>query len=155
MPNQLPDPYHHTQRGPLYLITLAVAIVVFAMAWTGWNEPTLVVGLLILAGIFVLTSLMFKHLTVSDEGEHLAVRFGPLPVFRRRIPYADISSVQADRTSWIDGWGIHWVPGRGYTYNLWGFSCVKLEVRGRVIRIGSDDVKNLVTFIQAKINERG
>ncbi len=155
MPNELPERYHHTQSGALYLITVAVAIVVFAMAGTAWKEPTLVIGLLILAGIFVLLSLMFKHLTVSDEGEYLAVRFGPLPVFRRRIPYADISSVQADRTSWIDGWGIHWVPGRGYTYNLWGFSCVKLEVRGRVIRIGSDDVENLVKFIKAKIAERG
>ena len=37
------------------------------------------------------------------------------------------------------------------TYNLWGFDCVKLEVRNRVIRIGSDDVENLVEFLRGKI----
>ena len=153
-PDNRPDTYHHTQRGPLYLITLAVAVVTLAMAWNLRADPAAFNSLLILAGVFFLVSLMFKHLTIRDEGEHLAVRYGPLPCFRRTISYVEISSADPDRTSWIDGWGIHWVPGRGYTYNLWGFSCVRLVTRGRVIRIGSDDVDHLVEFIRDRIRER-
>jgi hypothetical protein len=154
MTSKLPNTYHHTQRAPLYLLTLTVAAVVLAMAWNLRDDPASVSGLSILAAVFFLVSLMFKHLTIRDEGPHLAVRYGPLPVFRRRIPYSEISSAEPDQTSWIDGWGIHWVPGRGYTYNLWGFSCVRLVVRERVIRIGSDDVENLVRFLRDKIRER-
>jgi hypothetical protein len=153
-PDRPPDTYNRTQRGPLYLITLAVAVVVLAMAWSLRGDPASFHSLLILAGIFFLVSLMFKHLTIRDEGEHLAVRYGPLPCFRRMIPYVEISSADPDRTSWLDGWGIHWVPGRGYTYNLWGFGCVRLVTRGRVIRIGSDDVDNLLNFIRQRIRER-
>ena len=56
----------------------------------------------------------------------LALRFGPLPVLRKTFRYADITGVEIGRTSVIDGWGIHYMPGRGWTYNLWGFNCVKL-----------------------------
>jgi len=154
MPSKPPDTYNHTQRGPLYLIMLAVAVVILAMAWRLRDDPASVHGLLILAAVFFLVSLMFKRLTIRDEGAHLAVRYGPLPLFRRRIPYSEIASADPDRTSWIDGWGIHWIPGRGYTYNLWGFGCVRLVVRERVIRIGSDDVENLVSFLRKKIHER-
>ena len=58
------------------------------------------------------------------------------------------------RSSWIDGWGIHWIPGRGYTYNLWGFSCAKLDVRGRTVRIGSDDADKLVEFLKSKLPQK-
>ncbi|MCL4205313.1 MAG: hypothetical protein KJ000_22750 [Pirellulaceae bacterium] len=146
--------YEHTQRGPLFLILLAAVIGVLAVAWILRAEPGAVVAMLILAGILLLVCLMFKHLTVRDEGDRLAVRYGPLPIFRRRIPYAEIAAADPDRTSWIDGWGIHWVPGRGYTYNLWGFDCVRLVVRDRVIRIGTDDVENLVAFLRNRIRER-
>ena len=96
---------------------------------------------------------MFASMTVQDEGEFLAIRYGPLPVFHRRIRYADITSVEPGRSSIIDGWGIHWVPGRGWTYNLWGFQCAMLAVRGGIVRIGSDDVDNLVGFLHGKIEK--
>lgn len=36
----------------------------------------------------------FHYLTVEDQGELLAIRFGPVPLFHRRVRYADIKSVQ-------------------------------------------------------------
>jgi hypothetical protein len=51
----------------------------------------------------------------------------------------------------VDGWGVHWIPGRGTTYNLWGFDCAVLLVNGRIVRIGSDDAEGLVEFLKAKI----
>jgi hypothetical protein len=107
------------------------------------------------AGLLLALAFSFQRLTIRDEGTWLAIRYGPLPVFRTRIAYADISSVEPGKTSWIDGWGIHWIPGRGYTYNLWGFSCVKLTVRGRTIRIGSDEADKLAEFLKSKSTPAG
>ncbi len=116
-------------------------------AWMSQGAVILgVVGLLL-----IFSALMFTNMTVRDDGEFLAIRYGLLPVFRHRIRFADISSVEPGRTSIIDGWGIHWLPARGWTYNLWGFQCVKLTVAGRIVRVGSDDVDNLVEFLSDKV----
>jgi hypothetical protein len=146
--------YEHTQHGPLHRIFLAVAVLMLAAAWLVRSEPKVAAINLVIAGIFLLTAMMFASLTVRDQVERLAVRFGPLPVFRRYIRYADIKCVQPDRTSLLDGLGIHYIPGRGWTYNLWGYDCVKLTLDHKVIRVGSDDVENLVKFLQQKIAVR-
>ena len=143
--------YNHTQKGPLHYILYGVAVAMLPLFWVCGDEPG---GLIVIAAVMAILlaiSGMFKTLTVRDEGYHLAVRYGPLPLFFKNIPYSEIKSVEPDQTKFIDGWGIHWVPGRGTTYNLWGFDCVKLQVGNRVIRIGSDDVENLVEFLRERI----
>ena len=89
-------------------------------------------------------------LPVSDLADHLYVHFGPLALFRKRIAYSQITHVEPGRSSVIDGWGIHYVPGRGWTWNLWGFDCVVLTLGDRTLRIGTDDVRGLTEFLQAK-----
>ncbi len=37
-------------------------------------------------------------------------------------------AVSAARSNWLDGWGIHYFPGRGIIYNLWGFDCVRVQI---------------------------
>ncbi len=125
-----------------------------AGAWLARDEPTMAVLLPVIAAIFVLLALMFRSLTICDEGEWLALRYGPLTVFRKRICYSDITSVEPGRISIIDGWGIHYIPGRGWTYNLWGFGCVKLTLGRKVIRVGTDDVDKLVEFLRTKRGPR-
>jgi len=108
-------------------------------------------GMLSVASIIVLTAFSFRQLLVRDEGDVLALRFGPIPLFRKRIAYADIASAERDMTTVIDGWGIHWVPSRGWTYNLWGFDCVRVSLNnGRTIRIGTDDPEALARYLQKK-----
>lgn len=143
--------YEKTQYAPLHYILLAVALVLLAGAWMGRGEPGLVIALVGVAATLVLVALMFGRLTVQDEGDCLALRYGPLPVFSKRIRYADITAVEPGRSSVIDGWGIHYFPGRGTTYNLWGFGCVKLSLGKKVIRVGSEDIENLVEFLRGKI----
>lgn len=63
-------------------------------AWLARDEPTMAVLLPVIAAIFVLLALMFRSLTICDEGEWLALRYGPLTVFRKRICYSDITSVE-------------------------------------------------------------
>jgi hypothetical protein len=51
----------------------------------------------------------------------------------------------------MDGWGIHYVPFRGWTYNLWGFDCVVLQLGSKTVRIGTDDADNLLAFLERQI----
>jgi hypothetical protein len=107
------------------------------------------------AVMMAFVGLCFGDLTVRDEGDHLAIRYGPLPVFHKQIRYDAIASVTRGRSSLIDGLGIHYVPGRGWTYNLWGTDCVKLLVDGKVIRIGTDDAQQLTEFLLSKTTRSG
>ena len=143
--------YTHTQTGYWHYLLFAVAATVLAVAWSLRGDPVLQVAMPCAAGFLVLCGLLMSHLTVEDEGEYLAVRFGPLPLLRKRIAYDQIAQVQRGRSSWLDGWGVHYVPGRGTTYNIWGFDCVKITVGHRTIRIGTDDADNLLTFLQQKM----
>jgi hypothetical protein len=119
------------------------------------GDPEVVAPLLITSVVLTAAAFSFRSLRVVDEGSHLAIRFGPIPVFRRRIAYANIVAAEPDRTSVIDGWGIHWVPGRGWTYNLWGFDCVRLTLAGgKTIRVGTDDARSLAQFVQTRIVEQ-
>ena len=77
--------YKETQHGRLHSILLVVAVAMLVGALAGRNDEFPVAGLLLgLASLFVLLSLMFATLTVQDEGEWLALRYGPLPVFSKR-----------------------------------------------------------------------
>ena len=142
--------YHHTQRAPLHWILHGVAGAILLWAAV---EPQAQISffLCVMSGIVALFGLMFATMTVQDDGTSLGIYYGPLPVFRHHIRYTDMASAEIDRTTWLDGWGIHWVPGRGWTYNLWGFGCVRLEVNGRTIRVGTDDQTNLLEFLSTKI----
>lgn len=143
--------YNHTQRGSWHIVFFAVAAAMLTGAWLARSEPGVMVLNIVIAAIFVVVALTMGSLTICDEGERLALRYGPLPVFRKRIRYADITAAEPDRSKWIDGWGIHYIIGRGWTYNLWGFGCVKLTLGKKTIRVGTDDVDGLVAFLQAKV----
>lgn len=71
--------YSHTQEAPLCLILFGSAIPFFALAWPARGQP-LAVALMIGPGrLLALLGLAFHHLTVEDEGDRLAIRFGPHP----------------------------------------------------------------------------
>lgn len=143
--------YAHTQHGPLYLILLAVSAAVGIGASLSGDEPAVRFGLLSLSVVFAVVAACFAQLTVRDAGERLVVRFGWLPVFGWSARWDDIESAETGRSSWIDGWGMHWLPGRGMTVNLWGLDCVKLRVKGRIVRVGTDDAERLARFICQRI----
>jgi hypothetical protein len=145
--------YDHTQRGHFYLILALVSAVCFVSGWNLRNEPMALYICWGIALLMFLAGMSFITLTVRDMGDVLDVRFGPIPLFGKSIRYADIQSVATDRTNLLDGWGVHWVPGRGTTYNIWGFECVRLSVRNRTIRVGTDDAENLCEFIRSKLDQ--
>jgi hypothetical protein len=143
--------YSHTQHGRFHYGLYVAVCALLAAAWGSRDQPLLMCVVLVAAGLIFLFTQSFHYLTVRDEGDALAIRFGPFPLLRKRIPYSRITAVEPGRTSLIDGWGVHWVPFRGWTYNIWGFDCVKVYLDNRIIRVGSDDVENLVEFLRTKI----
>ena len=145
--------YSRTQHGRFHYGLYVAAVALLVAAWGSRQQPFLMVVVLSAAAPIFLFTQSFHYLTVRDEGDALAIRFGPLPLLRKRIPYSRITAVEPGRTSLLDGWGVHWIPGRGWTYNIWGFDCVTIHMGKRVIRVGSDDVENLVAFLSDRIQQ--
>ena len=145
-----PETYQHTQNGPWYLLLYALTAVCLTGSWA--------LSVLALQIIFLVTGLLMyllatslQYLTVADEGNHLAIRFGPLPLFRRRILYDDIREVETGRTTFSDAWGIHWSPWGGWVWSISGFDCVVIRLKRGTIRVGTDDIDGLVAFLRSRI----
>jgi hypothetical protein len=150
-----PITYRHTQRAPLCWILYGLALLFFVIAWREQAVPAIryvfpVVGLLV-----IVLAASFHHLTVIDEGDRLAVQFGPLPLFRTSVHYDDIVASETGKTTWLDGWGIHKSFRGGWVWNLWGWDCVVLTLRKGTLRIGTDDADSLAKFLAGKRSKSG
>ncbi len=142
--------YRHTQKAPLGLMLCIVAAVMFVAAW--FVPPPVASLVLVFSGMLTLIfGAAFQSLTVEDEIDQLTVRFGPFPLFRKRVRYDEITSVEPGRTTLLDGWGIHMSLRGGYVWNLWGRDCVVLKLQKGVLRVGTDDVENLAAFIESRL----
>lgn len=144
--------YSHTQEAPLSILLYGTALACMVLAWIVKETP----GLYIAggAGLFVaLLAPAFHHLAVEDRGDSLLISFGPLPLFRRSIPYADIENVEVGRTLLLDGWSIHMSIRGGWVWNLWGRDCVVLHLKKGVLRIGTDDAEGLAEFLRRRIGQ--
>jgi len=139
--------YRHRQRAPLCWLVYALAVVFLALGWLVQDAPPIPwlfppIGLLMLV-----VAASFHHLSVVDRGDVLAIRFGPLPLFRRTVRYTDIVKVEVGRTLLLDGWGIHYSIRGGWVWNIWGRDCVVVHFQQGVLRIGTDDAESLARFI--------
>jgi hypothetical protein len=147
------DSYRHTQSSPLCIVIYSMAILFFVLVGVLRDEtviqrvfPPVGVLMLCLAG-------SFHHLKVEDQGEQLSIRFGPLPLFRRSVKYENIVSVKKGRTTILDGWGIHMSAGGGWVWNLWGRDCVVFQLRHGILKLGTDDVEQLIEFLMTRLSK--
>ncbi|MFC1679731.1 hypothetical protein ACFL2T_05925 [Elusimicrobiota bacterium] len=152
--------YDHTQEGMLGTILIAaglftIADAIFFCTWLPAKPPSLnwlIFFLVSGLGVFIMVlGRVFAQLRVHDDGDGLEVRFGPLGNFGTRIPYADITRVEPAESSLIDGWGIHWMPGKGWLYNVSGYHCVRITMGEKIVRVGTDDLPQLIEFLNSKI----
>jgi len=143
--------YDHTQKGPLYLILIPLGV--FFLGTARLMPHPAATWSFIIAGIAMwVFALGFRQLTVRDAGDHLLVQLGPLPLFRRQLPYGEIESVKGGHGHPMEGFGIHLSVGGGWTWNLWGKEVVDVTLTGnRRIRIGTDDPEGLQRFIQSRL----
>lgn len=156
--------YEHTQHGKLQWVLWAAAVLCLIGAFLIWNQEDPAKAdearwagwaCVACAGICAAMVFSFSSLTVRDAGDVLEIRFGPWPFWKRRIPYAAIRDPRPARSKLIDGWGIHWAPGRGWTWNVWTFDCVEMTVNGKPFRVGTDDKEALAAFLKARTAQAG
>ena len=134
---------------------LWLGAVVFRPRLGGRRRPGNLIAVAV-GAVIVLLAPAFHHLAVVDAGDWLMIRFGPVPLFRRTVRYADIGSVEIGRTLLLDGWGIHLSIRGGWVWNLWGRTCVVIHFKdGGTLRIGTDDTENLDRFLEGKVAEQG
>ena len=135
--------YRHTQFGLLTAISLGIAIIVTLVVVSETGEWF---GLII-AGVLLLTELLFATLTVAVDRDALRFHFG-IGLIRKTIPLRDIETVRVVRNSWLYGWGIRYTP-HGWLYNVSGLGAVELQLRsGKKMRIGSDEPNRLARAIE-------
>jgi len=147
--------YDHTQRGGWFWVTILVGAAAIDAGIVIGPWPIAVCGAAI-----VLFGGCIAHLRVRDDGDALSVRFGPLPLMGKRIPYAGIQSVEVTRTRWYHGWGVHGWPGAWLVLNLWGYDAVALELkqprglfRFRRYLVGTDEPEALAAFLREKLSQ--
>jgi len=144
--------YDHTQQGMIHWIVAGSGLACLALGASGDISAEGAWIPLVIAALFGFVAPCFAHLRVRDAGGALEIAFGPVRVFKKTVRYEAIRSANVGRSALIDGWGIHWVPGRGWIWNLHGFRCVELGLQdGSKLRIGTDDPAGLETFIRSRI----
>ena len=139
--------YRHTQVGTVIIVAvLGAAFITLVILLTAAGTiplPALVV--------FVLTAValsLFSWLTVEIDKDVITCRFG-VGLIRKTIPLSDVDNAREVLNSWWVGWGIRWVPGRYWVWNVSGFQAVELTMKdGRRFRIGTDEPAALVHAIE-------
>lgn len=139
--------YRHTQFGNVIFTGLFATMVVIIIVplYLGVFHPVLFAGALILA----ISLAFFYSLNVQISDGMLFCSFG-IGIIRRRIPLTDIQDVHAVKNPWYAGWGIRWMPGQYWLWNVSGFRAVELLLKnGSRFRIGTDEPEALLRALQA------
>lgn len=142
--------YRHTQVGVLPII-MWIVMTAFCAA-LALREHLMI--LWVTSAILAVFGLGMSYLTTTVTAEQVRVVFGP-QLYRKRIPIADIASVEPARSFPLEGWGIR-ITGEGMLYNITGDEAVRVHLRsGGKLRIGTDDVAGLIAAITTAVNARG
>ena len=144
--------YRHIQHSPFHVLLWVASVLVFIAAWSV-PQAAPSIGFAVVGLSMIFFALSFRTLEVMGEENELVVRYGPLNLFGTRLAYAKMTDVSVGKSSLIDGWGIHFIPLRGWTFNLWGFDCAVIHLGHKTIRIGSDDADNLVAFLNQRLDQ--
>lgn len=141
--------YSRVQKAwfPFPVFAAAAVLLLVALGGSGAESVWvwLSVGILVLLLWIVIT---FSRLSVSVDGDEITAAFGPgWP--KKVIPTADVVAAETVRNSWWYGWGIRWLPGGTWMYNVQGLDAVEIERRDDTpFRIGTDDPKGLLQAIR-------
>ncbi|MEC8864311.1 MAG: hypothetical protein VXX31_15240 [Planctomycetota bacterium] len=146
--------YQHTQRGPWSFVLLAVVASNLTLAVRLWgNEPAWASWLFLsVALLMTFMTFCFQSLTTTVSETSLRVHFGPIPLLEKKVLLEEIVSVRPEKSSLLDGWGVHWTPGKGWIYNMWGFDCLAINLGTRHFRVGTNDPEQLCEVLERAIS---
>ena len=142
--------YRHTQKGTVIIISLVFGIVLtilISISSIG-QIHALPIPILLMVDVILFVSLaLFYSLTVELKAATLICYFG-IGLIRKSILLSEIQNVQSVKNPWYVGWGIRWMPGQYWLWNISGFSAVELTLKnGSRIRLGTDEPEKLVQAI--------
>ena len=139
--------YRHTQLGGVIIVMVMIAFVL--VLFPAWLSGTFHPVQLAVAGVLLVTLALFHSLTVEVKDQNLMCSFGS-GLIKKRIPLSDVEKVHIVRNPWYAGWGIRWMPGQYWLWNVSGFQAVELVYKNNTrFRIGTDEPESLVRAIQA------
>lgn len=144
--------YHHTQTGPWHFIVFSIGVLQAYLAVALRNEPPLNLIFGVCAALMLVLGFSIRSLTIEEVGDGLSVRFGPLPLFKKKILFSDIESAKVSHTTLLDGFGIHYSLRGGWVWNIWGYPCVHLKLKKGQIWLGSNEPEKLLSAIQRKVD---
>jgi len=142
--------YSHTQVGTVIIAGMVTVCVFAVAALAAFPENAGMLALVVLVVVGAMLAL-FSFLTVEIEGDTITCKFG-VGLVRKRIALADIESAKAVRNHWLVGWGIRWVPGHYWVWNVSGLDAVELAMKdGSRFRIGTDEPEVLARALQTAL----
>jgi hypothetical protein len=133
--------------GGVMIVGLTIGIILSLIPFgdVGIFHP---VRLVVLLMLLVALSL-FRSLTVEINNGLLLCRFGS-GIIRKSISLFDIEEFRTVRNPWYVGWGIRWIPGQYWLWNVSGYQAVEVVLKSGIrFRIGTDEPAALVQAIQA------
>jgi hypothetical protein len=135
--------YEHTQPGIFMIAGMACALAV--ILFVPLPMPLFLLVLCVMAAGLTL----FYQLSVEITAKEVRCAFG-IGLISRSIPLAEIHQARSVKNPWFAGWGIRWLPGHYWLWNVSGFLAVELTMRdGKRFRIGTDEPEKLAAAIEA------
>ncbi|GAB2887614.1 hypothetical protein GCM10027046_14900 [Uliginosibacterium flavum] len=146
-PQNLPN---YQRRQPARALLTLIFIPVLVCALAAWSHPQYRVTLWVISTMLTIGALLFSSLSIEVSADTLRWRFGP-GIVRKQVDLKDIASVEMTRTTWLEGWGIHYTK-RGWLYNVSGRNAVLVTQKdGTRFMLGSNDVIGLWEALQNRI----
>lgn len=142
------ETYLHTQSGRVIVVALGGVALLCAVAAIYFPAPLIayLIGILM-----VLCAWLFSSLTVKIHNRQLRWWFGP-GIIRKQVNLSEIQSVSAVRTTWYDGWGIHYTKN-GWLYNIAGRDAVAVQLKsGKKFALGTNEPEALVSALSGRLS---
>jgi len=104
--------------------------------------------------IFMVCLLNFYKLTIIIDNTTVSFKLG-IGIFGKSYKIADIKSCEPVVDSFLNGWGIHKIPG-GWLYNVSGFRAIELTFKDtdKVVRIGTNKGDEITEVISGLLNSK-
>lgn len=141
--------YRHVQPGTALIMLFSIPFAIcMASAITHPNLRGFQIGICVVLAVLIL---LFSSMTTLVDKSTLSWHFG-YGLIRKRIDLQEIDKAEITRSSWIDGWGIHYTR-RGWIYNVSGFNAVLIKLRsGKSLLLGTNDPVGLWEALQLRID---
>jgi hypothetical protein len=138
--------YRHTQIGTTMIAILSAGFLFILILFL--NSGVFHPAFLEVFVIIIAAMALFYALTIEISNGTLVCTFG-IGLIQKRILISEIRQARAVNNPWYGGWGIHWIPGGCWLWNVGGMRGVELTFQdNRRLRLGTDEPEALVRAIE-------